>query len=276
MQNRFMRYQTDSIGGEPDEADSRYIVASLKRALEMMDVFLEPPHQYGVTDLSLITNQTKNQVYRFLKTLQAHNVVTMDEQTKKYRLGPRPMEWGIVAQLNTPIAEVAGPIMDELAEEVGETIVLTMLADQSTAICIDKRESDQVLQISAKVGRRVPLHAGAGGKCLLAFGEDKFRQNYFGRAENLEKFTEYTITDSDELLIELEQIRAVGYSISDEDLDPGACSVAAPVFDSRGAVIATISVASPKTRFGDVDFQQNSRAAVAAAKAASRRFGYHS
>lgn len=274
MQNSVMRNQTTKPEKGPEDSESRYIVGSVKRALELLDVFLEPPHQYGLTELSVITSQTKNQVYRTLKTLQAHDVVVMDDESKKYRLGMRPMEWGVVAQVNALITQVAAPVMDRLSLEVGETIVLTMLADDTTAICIDKRESNQVLQISAKVGRRVPLHAGAGGKCLLAHSDDTFQESFILRADGLEKYTDLTITDPQALRDELETVRSLGYSVSDEDLDIGACSVAAPVFDAQGNVVATISVASPKTRFGTAEMERNSLAAMNAAMTVSKGLGY--
>lgn len=276
MSNSVMDDQTNSSDKGSGERNSRYLVASVKRALELIDVFLTPPHQYGLTELSQVTSQTKNQVYRFLKTLEAHNVVNMDDETKKYSLGLRPMEWGVVAHVNAPITQVAGPLMDELARELGETIVLTTLADSASAICIDRRESDQVLQITARVGRRVPLHAGAGGKCLLAFSEQDFQDAYLNRAEGFAIFTDRTNSNRTQVREELDQIRTSGFAISDEDLDIGACSVAAPIFDAQGSIAATISVASPKSRFGATELERNSQAAVAASARISASLGYRS
>lgn len=259
-----------------DEPSPKYIVASLKRALELLDVFLEPPHEFGLTELSQQTGQTKNQTYRFLQTLVAHNVVVMEGNTKKYSLGHRPLEWGVVAQHHSPIAKIANTYMDELASAIGETVILTTLADDRSAICIDKRESTQTLQISAKVGRRVPLHAGAGGKCLLAHSPSDLRKSYLKASQPMARFTARTIIDPHTLEEELRHIRSVGYSISDEDLDEGACSVAAPIFTFTGQVVASMSIASPQSRFSEKELARNRTAVINAAAEISRRLGYRS
>ncbi len=70
---------------------------------------------------------------------------------------------------------------------------------------------------------------------------------------------------------ELERIRHRGYSISDEDIDPGACSIAAPITDHTGHVVAAVSIASPKTRFTDEDVQLRQQAVKDAAREISRQ-----
>lgn len=216
-----------------------------------------------------MVGQTKNQTFRLLQTLADESMVVMDAGTKKYSLGYRLLELGVVAQKGSPLVIAVSPVLDRLAQEVGETIVLTALVDDMTAICIDKRESSQALQISARVGRRIPLHAGAGSKGLLAFSSADFIDRFLARASPLPRFSEKTCADPDDLKKELAAIRERGYSISDEDLDEGACSVAALVRDHMGDVVAAISIASPKTRFAPADIERNSRAVVAAADEAS-------
>ena len=218
-----------------------------------------------------MTGQTKNQTFRLLQTLADDGVVVMDADTKRYSLGYRALEWGTVAQKSSPLVIAVSPVMDTLARTISETIVLTTLADDVSAICIDKRESSQVLQISAKVGRRVPLHAGAGSKCLLAHSTPQFIERFVQRAGPLPRFTERTIIEPALLMKELAQIRAQGYSVSDEDLDEGACSIAAPILGHKGEVAASISIASPKSRFGCDELHRNRQAVIAAAKEASRR-----
>jgi DNA-binding IclR family transcriptional regulator len=128
-----------------------------------------------------------------------------------------------------------------------------------------------VLQISARVGKRVPLHAGAGSKCLLAHSTPQLIERFVQRASPLPRFTDRTITDPSLLMDELAQIRTQGYSVSDEDLDEGACSIAAPILNHKGEVVAAISIASPKSRFGCDEMHRNRQAVIAAAKEASSR-----
>lgn len=263
MHNRTIRNGTRKTTG------GRYKIVSVQSAIALLEAFLQSPHQFGVTELSRMTGQTKNQTFRLLQTLADDGVVVMDADTKRYSLGYRILEWGVVAQKSSPLVMAVSPVMDRLASEIRETVVLTVLADDMWAICLDKRESSQMLQISAKVGRRVPLHAGAGSTCLLAHSTEEFIDQFIARASPLPRLTTKTITDPDRLKEELALIRDRQYSVSEEDLDEGACSIAAPIRDHRGEVIAAVSIASPKTRFREEEFCRNKQAVIAAAEEVS-------
>lgn len=239
--------------------EKRYTIASVARSVELVDAFLQPPHHFALTELSNATGQTKNQTFRMLQTLSDAGVVMMDPETKRYRLGYRVLEWGVMAQKGSPLAVAATPVMDRLVELVGETIVLTSRTGHFYAICVDKRESSHALQISARVGRRVPLHCGAGSKCILAYSSPEFVERFLQEATPLPRYTDKTITEPDKLHEEIQRIQERGYSISDEDLDLGACSIAAPINDQTGRVIAAISIASPKVRFTDEDIPVHQR-----------------
>jgi DNA-binding IclR family transcriptional regulator len=275
MQNTVMSSKTRGGDTKRQSVGGRYNVSSVQSAIALLDAFLHPPHQFGVTELSRMAGQTKNQTFRLLQTLADDGVVVMDADTKRYSLGYRMLEWGTVAQKSSPLVVAMSPVMDKLASTISETVVLTTLADDVSAICIDKRESSQVLQISAKVGKRVPLHAGAGSKCLLAHNTPQFIERFVQRASPLPRFIDRTVTDPSLLMEELAQIRTQGYSVSDEDLDEGACSIAAPILSNKGEVVAAISIASPKSRFGCDEMHRNRLAVIAAAKEASSRLQLH-
>ncbi|HEU0165935.1 MAG TPA: IclR family transcriptional regulator [Thermomicrobiales bacterium] len=255
--------------------DDKYKIASVQRAMALLGAFLEPPHQFGVSELSRMLGQTKNQTFRLLQTLADEGAVVIDTETKKYSLGYRMLELGIMAQKGSPLTIALSPIMDQLALESGETVVLTRMADDMSAICVDKRESSQALQISARIGSRISLHAGAGSKALLAFSSPEFIERFLARAQPLRRYLAGTITDPDELRAELAHIRERGYSVSDNDLDEGAASVSAPIRNHRGEVVAAISVASPRTRFTPDDFARNRQLVLnAAINATNRLQGY--
>lgn len=271
MQNTVMPGQTFDRMNRKSSTVRRYSVSSVQSAIALLEAFLRPPHQFGLTELSRMTGQTKNQTFRLLQTLADDRVVIIDPETKRYSLGYRMLEWGIVAQRSSPLVKAVSPVMDRLANDIQETIVLTALADEVSVICIDKRESSQALQISARVGRRIPLHAGAGSKCLLAYSTAEFIERFIEQTSPLPRFTARTVTDPGHLKDELRQIREQGYAVSDEDIDEGACSIAAPIRDSWGEAIAAVSVACPKTRFRDADIARNKQAVMEAADDVSRQ-----
>lgn len=255
-----------------ESAGRKYTVAAVTRAIDLIDAFMQPPHQFGLTELSKATGQSKNQTFRLLQTLIDENVVVMDPNTKRYTLGYRVLEWGVMAHKGSPLAVAASPVLDRLVEDVGETIVLTARGSDLACICVDKRESGtHALQITARVGRRIPFHAGAGSKCIFAHSSEEFIQEYLEAASPLERYTESTIVEPDKILEELERIRHQGFSISDEDIDPGACSIAAPITDHTGSVVAAVSIASPKTRFTEEDIKVRQKAVKDAARDISQQ-----
>lgn len=269
MHNDVMQNKTHGNVASIPVASSRYHVASVQRAITLIEALATPPHQFGVTELSRMVGQTKNQTFRLLQTLADDSVVVMDPGTKQYSLGYRLLEWGVVAQKSSPLVIAVSPVLDRLASSISETIVLTTFVDDQFAICIDKRESPQMLQISAKIGRRIPLHAGAGSKCLLAYSTSEFIDRFIATTSPLPRLTSATITCPEQLKEELTTIRGRGYSVSNEDLDEGACSVAAPIRDHLGSAVASVSIASPKTRFSDEEARRNSQEVMAAAEEAS-------
>ena len=101
----------------------------------------------------------------------------------------------------------------------------------------------QSVDIAPPVGSIRPSYCAASGKCLLAFSPE-YVQRFVGC--KLQKFTEYTITDWDELLRELEKVRQQGYAVEREEVELGMTCVAAPIF-SGSKVMAAISVSSPVT-----------------------------
>jgi DNA-binding IclR family transcriptional regulator len=258
--------KTGEAAGDEPQPGEKYTIASVQRAVRLLGAFLEPPHRFGVSELSRRLDQTKNQTFRLLQTLVDEGVVVMDASTKKYSLGYRMLELGSVAQRSSPLVVAASPVLDDLARETGETINLGALADDVSAICLDKRESPRMLQITARVGRRFPLHAGAISKLLLAHLPEERIARFFELACPLPRFAPRTRVDPDDLRAELAEIRRQGYAVSDEDLDQGACSVAAPIRDRDGRVVAGLSIASPSTRFGPAE-RERARAAVVAAGA---------
>jgi DNA-binding IclR family transcriptional regulator len=250
---------------------TKYRIESVARAADLLCVFLQPPHRFGVTELSAMTGLTKNQVFRILQTLMPSGFVVQDPETKVYRLGPRLIDLAAVAVHGTSLVHIAAPVLDQLAERTGETVNLVTRLDNRWAICIDKRESAQRLRITARVGARFALHVGSSPKLLLAYSPPESIEAYLRACTPLTRFTERTITDPDVLRAELERIRQQGYVISNEELDPGVCSIAAPIHDHTGQVIAGISVAAPTFRLGPEQHQATIEAVLWAGREISRR-----
>ena len=247
-----------------------YTVSSLDKALTILEVLANNPDS-GVTEVAQRSNSTKSQVFRLLYTLEQRGYVRKDPATRTYTLGYRALYLGDKTRQQTNLIQVAQPILDELAHECQENVHL-IIRDGVTSVCVALRQSSQPLRLYAQVGRRGPLHAGGGSTLLLAYAPDDLREHVL--ASDLEAFTPVTERDPARLRIVLERIREQGYHEAKDDLDEGAFSIAAPIRDHQGRVVAALSVAGPASRLSDERRTLHRRAVVQYADKVSQALGW--
>jgi len=142
---------------------------------------------------------------------------------------------------DTSLVAVAQPFMDRLGKSTGETINLGV-ANGTTAETIAQVDCTYLIGGTNWVGLTVALHASALGKVLLAHGAAQLP------SAGLAKVTDKTVTSEAALRAELAGVRARGYAVSDEELEPGLIAIAAPVFRYDGTVVAALSVSAPTSR----------------------------
>lgn len=252
----------------------RYRVQSVVKATALLGAFSEPPHRFTLTELSQRTQQSKNQAFRLLQTLLETGFVRLEPGSKVYCLGPAAYRLLGAVQLSDELVLAADQTLDWVRDETGETINLIARDGPDSAVCVAKRESAQRLQITAQLGKRFALHAGASPKLLLAFSPDDRIDDYLARRQPLHASTPYTITALHQLWEEIWRIREEGFATSDEDLDLGACAVAAPIRDRSGEVVAGISLAMPAARFGPLERERFRTIALEAGQRISTALGY--
>ncbi len=141
------------------------------------------------------------------------------------------------------------PILEELAALTGETANLAISGNGSLKI-IDQVDSNFMLGVTNWIDKDVPYHCSALGKVLLAYGAISIQSG------PLPKLTPKSITNRAKLLVELESIRKTGYAIIDGELEDGLVAVSAPVRESDGRVVASISISGPITRLSMKDLNR--------------------
>lgn len=144
--------------------------------------------------------------------------------------------------------QTAIPHLNEVRNATGECVCLFML-DGREAVCIALREGLGLVNITARVGHRYLLHAGAAPKAILANQPDAFVRQVIDE-HGLPAYTPHTITESAELQQTLAEIRQRGFALSNEDMLIHAFEVAVPIYDRDDQVRAALSVTGPVDRFG--------------------------
>lgn len=218
---------------------------SWHRASGLLDTLSAAREPLGVSALSAELRLPKSTVARYLSVLNELGFVQQTSDDQRYRLGPKLYLLGRAVPLSALVREAARPHLVALTARLGETSILA-IADGPTALCIEKIESPHAMRLTARIGERVPLHGGGSSRCLLSFLPDAEREAYLARP--LVARGPGTITDPDILRALAAETRARGYVISRGEIDAGMVSIAAPVWDGCGTVIAAISMAGPALR----------------------------
>jgi DNA-binding IclR family transcriptional regulator len=220
--------------------------ATVERAADVLTLFArsEDP-TLGVTEIAQALGLSKAAVHRILASLRSRSFVELDEETRRYSLGPASFELGLSYLARIDVRALAAPELAWLSRETQETATLSVLAGEGR-IYVDQVTPPREIVMSVPLGQRFPLHAGSSSKAMLAFLPNDEVENYLHG--QLRQFTETTRTDPDELRRDLAQIRSRGFATSAGERQAGAASVAAPVLDHSGRPVATMSVCGPAER----------------------------
>src|SRR5882757_4833427 len=248
-----------------------YTVAAVERALKLLEVVADNPN-IGLTEIARLTGLTKTLAFRMATTLELHGYLLKNPISRSYALGYKPLYLSERMQHESPLLRVAEPFLDDLSARTRENVSLIVREGLHT-ICIGIRQSPQPIRLYAELGRQGPLHVGGGPKLLLAFAPDEIQEAVL--AAPLASYTPSTIVDPKRLKTLLKRIRAQGYNVSHGDLDPGAFSVAAPLRDHGGRVVASLSVAGPQSRLTRDLEGLYIRMLLEAAEEISAKLGWH-
>lgn len=250
-----------------------YTVAVLEDAIRLLDLLEEHPDGLSLAQLTAASGFVKNKVFRILFTLKKHRLVRHDAEGR-YHLGLRLLELGQHVQSQAILIETSNPVLDRLAHETGESVFLGIVSE-SDALCIAARESPQSIRLYAEVGRRAPLHSGGVPKVLLAHMPEPQRQALIEEFAH-DSRANGTPIDPERLEETLALVRRQGYAVVNNELDLGSHSVAAPIRDRRGRVIAALSIAGPSHRFSEENIERYIQLILSASQEISRALGCES
>ena len=179
-----------------------------------------------------------------------------------YVIGRRMWDLGLLAPVETGLRHAASPFLHDL---YGATLATVHLAvrDGSSALYVDRVSGHASVPVVSQVGSRLPLHATGVGKVLLAYAPEDVRTDVLA---HLTRVTPYTVTQPGRLRRQLAQVRRDDYATTVEEMSLGACSVAVPVRDPDGEVVAALGIVV-------AGFQRDKGRLVSALQVAARGIG---
>ena len=247
-------------------------IASIERAMDVLALFAETEGPtLGVSEVAGRLSLSKAVVHRILSSFRAKGFVVLEEDSRRYALGPKAMFLGLAYMDKLDVRRLARPVMEELSRAMDETSTLSLRVGH-TRVYIDQVTPARDIKMVVQLGKEFPLHAGSSSKAFLAFLDPADIDAYVD-AGSLEVLTDNTITDAAALRAELAEIAARGYAVSMGERLTGAGSVAAPVFGHDGRVAAVVSVCGPLERFRS-EIDEAARLLVPATQRLSAALGY--
>jgi DNA-binding IclR family transcriptional regulator len=229
----------------------------LLRILETIQGLEQPTLSNIASEVDMPNSTT----YNHLETLKQNGYLREDDG--EHRLTLKFLDYGVHAKQQLDIASTAPPILKQLSEETNEAAWI-MVEERGYVIGLEKALSERAVQTSGRIGRHTRFHYHAPGKALLAHLPEERIEPIIDQQGGLPARTENTITDRDELVAELEEIRDRGVAFGDGEAIAGVRSVAAPVI-CDGTVEGSVAVVGPKNRLQGDRFREEIPALVSGA-----------
>ncbi|MBE1284063.1 MAG: helix-turn-helix domain-containing protein [Rhodobacteraceae bacterium] len=244
-------------------------IQSLDRALDVLEQLAEGGGQ-TLSEVATTLKQSPATIYRVLTTLQLRDFVEIEPGDQTWHMGPASFRIGSAFLRRSGVVERARPVMRALMEATGETANLG-IEKGDEVLFLSQVETHHSVRAFFPPGTLSPLHASGIGKALLSRAEDARVERL--SQQGLTGFTRHTLVDADALRRDMEQIRARGYAVDDEEKTEGMRCIAAPILNLHGEAIAGISVSGPTNRVTQDRIEDLGRQVRDAALGLSRALG---
>jgi IclR family pca regulon transcriptional regulator len=222
-----------ALAGDPN------FMTSLARGLAVIRGFSEGERGLSIAQLSQKTGIPRAAVRRCLYTLTRLGYAAADHG-RGYSLRPKLLGLGHAYLSSTPLVVAAQPFLDRVSDAVDESCSLATL-DGDDILYLARSLSSRIISVTLNVGSRLPAHCTSIGLVLLAHLPEKELEAWLARVE-LRRYTERTISSPRALRETLDEVRASGYAIADQMMELGVRSIAVPVRDAGGTVIAGMNI----------------------------------
>jgi len=221
-----------------------HFVQSLERGLAVIRAFDGDHPELTLSEVARETGLTRAAARRFLLTLSDLGYVRSDG--RRFALTARVLELGYAYLSALSLPEVAEPHLERLVAEVRESSSLSVL-DGDDIVYVARVPTSRIMRVAINVGTRFPAYATSMGRVQLAGLPEERLEEYLARAD-LRRLTSHTLTSAAQLRAELARVRRQGWALVDQELEEGLRSIAAPIRDRAGAVVAAVNVSAHASR----------------------------
>lgn len=239
------RKTTPKTGRPRSATEAAKAPVVVDRALAILEA-LAAQDGLALSEIARRQGLAASTTHRLLGALAARRLAECDPETQGWSIGPGAVRLGAAFLRRGDLAQRARPALDLLATESGETAAL-VVPDGDAALVVAEAAAAASLRVVLAAGARLPLHATAGGKALIAHLPLASVRAMFGKGA-LPALTERTLTDQGDLTADLATLRHAGWLSERDEATLGQSAVAAPVFGGLGEPVAALVIAGPTIR----------------------------
>lgn len=227
-----------------EQSREDHYVQSLERGLSVITAFGPDTPEMTLSEVSRAAGLTRAAARRFLLTLVDLGYMRFDG--KLFRLAPRVLDLGYAYLSSQSLPAVAEPHLEWLVKETGESSSVSVL-DGNDIVYVARVPTSRIMTVAINVGTRFPAYATSMGRVLLAGLDHAALDDYLAEVDLVE-LTGHTVGTVDELRAQLLVVRRQGHALVDQELEHGLRSLAAPVRNKQGRVVAAINVSAHVSR----------------------------
>ena len=242
-------------------------------ALKVLEHMAQHRGPIGVTELARSFETTKNRIHRHLQTLMESGYVVQDDGDDRYRLSARLMALGEAVGQNFDLSVAARPALNDLRKNLGHSVAVSVPEAEGVRVVAVLRGGSNI-EIGVKPGSLLPYHSSSQGKVALAHGDRELLAQVVARG--LTADTPRSITNVDDLDIELTAIRNRGWATSADQTVLGLNALAAPIFGALGQFVGAVSIVDSVQFIEDVPRRDQIDRVLSAAARISESFGFRS
>lgn len=239
---------TEALAQIPRDLTQRTASApSLERGLAILELLARHPNGLTLSQLVRQLHLPKSSVHSLLLTLERAGYLSRLAPTGQFICGEKLIQVAMLAFDNAILRQKATPILVKLMRATGLTVHLA--TRWRNEVVLTARVGPVIGRpLATWIGKRVDAHCTSVGKCLIAtLPDDELLA--LVRDRGLLRHNDNTITNLRKLKEELARVRRVGYAWDNEEEEVGICCLGVPVIDSRGRVVAAVSISGETAQF---------------------------
>jgi DNA-binding IclR family transcriptional regulator len=246
-------------------------LSSVTTAIHLLKTFTEEDDELGISELAKRLGVAKSTVHRLAGALLNEGLLHQDPASGRYRLGVGLFSLGLMVRSRLDVTNESKYELNELREVTKENVRLAVL-ERDSVVFLHDFEAPQTLRLRSATGQLRPAFCTAEGICLIS----GLRRN------ELEEFLKYpriartnrTIVDQEEFVARISSAKRRGYAFEDEECDEGTRSIAAPIYNAEGQIVAAVGVAGPRARIRKSQVTKIAPLVKETASQISQKMGY--